>query len=101
MDRMDVVIPVAAKDIPKLLPCVQHLQRHAQTPIRNFYVVARSAPQLVAPLSRSVGAPLIGVDERGTEHLMGIDYGTVSVMFFQTRVAGNLVGGKIASAIEG
>src|SRR5918992_6145173 len=42
----------------------------------------------------------IGVDERRTQHLMGISDGAVSMMFFQTRVAVNLVGGKIAGAIE-
>jgi hypothetical protein len=31
---------------------------------------------------------------------MGIGYGTVSVVFFQTRVAVNLLGGKIAGAIK-
>src|SRR5687768_3206168 len=45
-------------------------------------------------------APL-GVDEGRTQHLMGIGHGTVSVVFFQARVAMNLLGGKIAGAIEG
>src|SRR5688572_29889892 len=44
---------------------------------------------------------LVGVDERRTQHLMGIGYRAVSVVFFQTRVAMNLVGGKIAGSIEG
>src|ERR687892_168722 len=43
---------------------------------------------------------LIGVDERRTQHLMGIGDGPISMAFFQTRVAMNLVGGKIAGAIE-
>ena len=44
---------------------------------------------------------LVGVDERRSQHLMGIGDGAVSVVFFQTRVAVNFVGGKGAGAIEG
>lgn len=44
---------------------------------------------------------LVGVDERRTQHLMGIGDGAVSVVVFQTRVTVNLFGGKIAGAIEG
>ena len=64
MPSMDVVIPVAVKDIPKLLPCVRQLFQHSRTPIRNVYVVARSAPEFVSSLSRDVGKQLIGVEER-------------------------------------
>ena len=42
----------------------------------------------------------VGMDERGTQELMGIGDGAISVMFFSTRVAVNLFGGKIARAIE-
>ena len=44
---------------------------------------------------------LIGMDERSTQHLMGIGHGAVSVVFFETRLTMNLVGGKIARAIKG
>ena len=44
---------------------------------------------------------LVGVDERRTQHLMGIGDGAVAVMVFQTRIAMNLFGGKIAGTIEG
>src|SRR5919106_2703600 len=43
---------------------------------------------------------LIGVDERRTQHLMGIGHGAISVVCFQTRVAVNLFGGKIPRTIE-
>jgi len=45
--------------------------------------------------------PFVGVDERCTQHLVGIGDSAVSVVFFQTRVAVNRFGGKIAGAIEG
>jgi hypothetical protein len=44
---------------------------------------------------------LVGVDERLTQHLMGVGHRTISVVFFQTRVAVNRFGGKIARAIKG
>jgi hypothetical protein len=44
---------------------------------------------------------LIGVDERGTQQLMGRGDGAIAVVFFQARVAVHLCGGKRARAIEG
>src|SRR5262245_45791058 len=41
----------------------------------------------------------VGVDERRTQQLMSIGHGAIAVVFFQTRVAVNIVGGKIARAI--
>src|SRR4029453_15084733 len=43
---------------------------------------------------------LVGVDEGRPQQLMRISDGTVSVVCFQTRLAVNLLGGKIAGAIE-
>ena len=43
---------------------------------------------------------LVGVDEGRPQQLMGIGDGAVSVVCFQTRLAVNLLGGKIAGAIE-
>jgi hypothetical protein len=43
---------------------------------------------------------LIRVDEGRPQELMGIGHGAISVVFFQTRVAVNRFGGKIASAIK-
>jgi hypothetical protein len=44
---------------------------------------------------------LVGVDEGRPQQLMGIGHGAIAMVFFQTRVAVNLLGGKIAGAIEG
>ena len=44
---------------------------------------------------------LVGVNERRTQQLMGLGDGAVAVVLFQTRLAVNLLGGKIAGAIEG
>src|SRR5919112_3709002 len=43
---------------------------------------------------------LVRVDERRTQHLVGIRHRAISVVFFQTRLAVNLFGREIASAIE-
>lgn len=43
----------------------------------------------------------VGVNERGTQQVMGIGDGAVSVVALSTRLAVNLPGGKIARTIEG
>lgn len=44
---------------------------------------------------------LIGMNERGAQHLVPIGNEAIAVMRCQTRVTVNVVGGKIACAIEG
>ncbi len=44
---------------------------------------------------------LIGVDERCTQHLVGIGHRAIAVVLFQTRVTMDLCGGKITGAIKG
>ena len=42
----------------------------------------------------------IGMNERGTSHLMRIGCGAVAVVLFETRLTMNLFGGEIPGAIE-
>jgi hypothetical protein len=43
----------------------------------------------------------IGVEQGCPQHLVGIRHGAISVMAFSTRLAVNLLGGKVTRTIEG
>ena len=60
--NMDVIIPVAPKDYPKLTGCIDGIVRSSLTPIRHVYIVARRESE--PPHLRQVaGRPVFWIDE--------------------------------------
>lgn len=44
--EIDIVVPVAPKDLPKLPACLQGIARHSRTAIRRIHVLSQQAPTL-------------------------------------------------------
>ena len=58
--EIDVVIPVAPKDYPKLSPCIQNIVTHSLTPIKTIYIVSEDHSALDG---LSVEKPLMHVKD--------------------------------------
>lgn len=58
--EIDIVIPVAAKDYPKLSSCVQSIITHSLTPIRKIHVISESD---IALIGLSVKQPLVHIKD--------------------------------------
>jgi hypothetical protein len=58
--KIDVVVPLALKDIPKLQICIENLVAHSLTPIRNIYIISNNN---IILNNLFIDKPLIWVNE--------------------------------------